>query len=628
MRYRVDTAGFKALRPVKKFLMRMPTRELIALSILTLVVAAVTSGIHVIRLADRAVRGTQAQVRAVNQQVLAILGRVVKAHDPVAGNGAIEDLLDASLAHTPGLLTLSIADANGQILLSSRRDLAGRIEERHAPLDQLVTTGSFQRMATLMRNGKVYEERLLVIDGDSAETFGAIVGGVDTSLIRDEVRGALRASLNATLLGLPVAWLLAFAVASATRRGVRRLSLRIDQLRHGELEDQADLGLGINFQELGLQLGLLAGEMRSERLSLMARTATLQSIMDHMQDAVLLLDPELQIVFYNQACEAILGRPLAATTGEPLDAVLSPAHPLVRAARSLVVDGTDYEDVPCTLPTSERFRDSLLSAHRLDHGADLAAMLLLLEDLGSLRTLQRLVDYSARMAAMSRVTADVVHDVKNPLHAMNLNLMVLEHGLPQESTEMRETIHAIKRQITSLDRTVRGFLDYVRPRDIDESADVLSVHGLLGELASFIGEAARQQGVEVCLEPDPDPADPRVRGDIFELRRALLNVLQNGLEAMPDGGRLTLRTQVEADLVRVTVCDQGPGISAELLERVFDYRYTTKPDGSGIGLSVVRRIIEAHGGRVSMQSAPGAGATVSVELPLLTPAGNPPESEP
>lgn len=227
-----------------------------------------------------------------------------------------------------------------------------------------------------------------------------------------------------------------------------------------------------------------------------------------------------------------------------------------------------------------------------------------------------LAQLSKRISALGRLTAGVAHEVKNPLNAMTIHLELLraklEKGAP--TSDVRGHADIIGHEIKRLDAVVQGFLKFARPEDMRIERVVLGA--LAADVAQSIraeAESARvvvSTSVDRAIEVDADPA---------MLRQALLNLAMNALQAMPHGGTLHFTVEAGRDnraLVRVR--DTGTGIPPEQLARVFDLYFTTKPGGSGIGLSMVFRTVQLHNGDVDVESTPGVGTTFTVSFPRAT----------
>ena len=237
---------------------------------------------------------------------------------------------------------------------------------------------------------------------------------------------------------------------------------------------------------------------------------------------------------------------------------------------------------------------------------------ILMKDLDSIKTVQSLVSYSTKLAALGRLTSGVAHEVKNPLNAMMIHLELLKERLEAPSAEVQQSLEVIGSEIHRLDRVVQGFLRFMRPQEL--VLKTIDVNGLLRNLTALIEAEWQGEGIRIACELDPTL--PPVGADEELLRQAFLNMLQNAGQAMPKGGTVTIRTTCHGrDVVRVDIADEGVGIARDDLERVFKLYYTTKPEGTGIGLSVAYRIVQLHDGAIEVDSELGRGTTMTVRLP-------------
>ncbi|HUG35973.1 MAG TPA: ATP-binding protein, partial [Candidatus Limnocylindrales bacterium] len=168
-------------------------------------------------------------------------------------------------------------------------------------------------------------------------------------------------------------------------------------------------------------------------------------------------------------------------------------------------------------------------------------------------------------------------------------------------------------EIRRLDRIVQGFLRFVRPQELALKA--VDLAALLQSAAALLEGEGRKAGVRFAFTLDP--ACPAISGDEELLRQAFLNVMLNACQAMPDGGTVTITTEWRRpDTVAVSVADEGEGIAVENRERIFSLYYTTKPEGNGIGLSIVYRIVQMHDGTIDVRSEVGRGTTMTMRFPL------------
>lgn len=230
----------------------------------------------------------------------------------------------------------------------------------------------------------------------------------------------------------------------------------------------------------------------------------------------------------------------------------------------------------------------------------------------------QLLELSRRVAALGRLTAGVAHEVKNPLNAMTIHLELLKQKLEASGSGARggEHVDIIASEIRRLDDVVQGFLKFARPEEL--ALQPVSTAELVHDVLKMIEPEAH--AANVMLETDCAPGVPAVEADASILRQALVNLAKNAIQAMPDGGRLTATCAPTKDgRVEIRVADSGVGIAPENLAKIFDLYFTTKQQGTGIGLSLVYRTIQLHNGDIDVESTPGVGTTFIIKLPQARP---------
>jgi signal transduction histidine kinase len=216
----------------------------------------------------------------------------------------------------------------------------------------------------------------------------------------------------------------------------------------------------------------------------------------------------------------------------------------------------------------------------------------------------------SRLAAMGEMAATLAHEVRNPLGAMELFT-----GLLLQDLRDRPEALALARQVASgiaaLNHLVTNLLEFTRTQR--PRAVVVDCQALVGDALLYAADLCAAHRVDVTrgdvAATAPAVADPEL------LRPVLLNLIRNAVQAMADGGTLTVRAAIEGDVARVTVADTGPGIAPDAREDIFRPFYTTRAQGTGLGLTVSRALVAAMGGRLSVDSDPGRGATFIVDLP-------------
>ena len=270
-------------------------------------------------------------------------------------------------------------------------------------------------------------------------------------------------------------------------------------------------------------------------------------------------------------------------------------------------------DTTVALNQDGRVKEFLVSVFPVRDAARVMGTVVLLKDLESFKTVQSLISYSAKLAALGRLTSGVAHEVRNPLNAMMIHVELLRDRLASTSPDVQQSLDIIGSEVQRLDRVVQGFLRFMRPQEL--SLKALDLNALLGSVAALLEAEWQARGVHFHWEVDS--ALPPIRADEELLRQAFLNILQNACQAMPVGGTVSISTAREGrELIRVSIADEGMGIPAENLEKIFKLYFTTKPDGSGIGLSIVYRIIQMHDGTIEARSENRQGTTMVVRLPV------------
>ena len=221
-----------------------------------------------------------------------------------------------------------------------------------------------------------------------------------------------------------------------------------------------------------------------------------------------------------------------------------------------------------------------------------------------------------RLATIGRMSAQVAHEIRNPLNSMGLNAELLSdevEALDEPArTEAREILGEVQAEIDRLAQVTETYLTLARMPSLEfNPGDIGSV---ARRVEAFMHDELNGAGVEVAL--DIAPGLPPVAVDENQLRQALMNLLRNGIEALPDGGTMRIGAAVAGEQLELTVHDDGPGIAPDVRDTIFDPFVTTKERGTGLGLAITRQIIEGHGGKIFCESEPGRGTTFRILLEI------------
>ena len=217
-----------------------------------------------------------------------------------------------------------------------------------------------------------------------------------------------------------------------------------------------------------------------------------------------------------------------------------------------------------------------------------------------------------RLSALGELSAILAHEIRNPLASIRGTAEILmEDGT--SAAGKGEFLDILVKESDRLNRVVEDFLRMARPEPT--SKEGCDVNAELGNIITLLSAQARNSRVSLQLVPSQLP---QLMADGQKLRQAFMNIILNGIQATPAGGKVVVATRFDAESGRIEIrfCDSGPGISAEAMGKIFEPFFTTKGGGTGLGLPITKKIVEGHGGSVEVESEPGSGTTFKVTLPV------------
>jgi signal transduction histidine kinase len=228
-------------------------------------------------------------------------------------------------------------------------------------------------------------------------------------------------------------------------------------------------------------------------------------------------------------------------------------------------------------------------------------------------TVERLLDQYTEIA---RLAGSLAHEIKNPLSTIRLNMELLAEDLGEAETPVQrraaKRVEVVRRECQRLQSLLDDFLNFAKVRRLHPEPTDLNHQ--IDDVLDFFSLEAKEAGVEIVRQLDPEL--PHVMIDRETFRQALLNLIINAKQAMPDGGQLIVRTAADGDTVSIYLIDTGIGMDDRTASRMFEAFFSTKSGGSGLGLPTTQKIIEGHGGRISVQSEVGRGTQFTIELPV------------
>lgn len=234
--------------------------------------------------------------------------------------------------------------------------------------------------------------------------------------------------------------------------------------------------------------------------------------------------------------------------------------------------------------------------------------------LQKIRSLEAEIGQQERLSELGNLAATVAHEIRNPLNSVSMGLQRLkgEFTPTQDQDQYARFIELMQGEVHRLNAIVEQFLSLARPLDLN--FENVRVEELFNELVALVGGDPKQSNVQFHI--DASPKLPFLRADRNYLKQLLLNLVLNSVQAMPEGGTVSLEAAVRDHRIVLTIADSGIGIAPETLDKIFEPYFTTKAKGSGLGLAIARRIVDAHEGEIEVYSEPRRGTRIQISLPL------------
>jgi len=330
-------------------------------------------------------------------------------------------------------------------------------------------------------------------------------------------------------------------------------------------------------------------------------------VIEGMAEGFINIDPYGILRTINPEAESTLGVRAREYLGRPWKELFSQEE--WGHVAQLLESNTPFYDIEVSPGSSARphLRASMIPV-RAHEGAD--GMVVFLRDLGEVKGLQAAVRRSERLAALGRLVAGMAHEIRNPLNAISGYSQHLRGKFGPETSE-GQALDVIVKEVERLNRVITELLDFSRPREPD--LEPLDLNEIVRSTLTLIEGETANQGVTV-IEELPE-GQISVLGNFDSLKQLLLNLALNALQAMPEGGVLSIQTGIRSGSPFLRVSDTGPGIPEEVQESIFEPFFTTRESGIGLGLAIVHRIVLDHHGEIRVESPPGSGAIFTIRFP-------------
>src|SRR5579885_3299593 len=518
----------------------------------------------------------------------------------------LNDMLDSFVGNVPIVYDAAVLDLDGRALLHSNPDLDGKVLTARPNFELLRRARFLDQVRMVYSPSAVYDvSQPLQLNG---QPFGSVRVGISNVLLKSELNPALRHALVFSAVAIFLSLLLSASISRLALGPLEELSRNLDFATggteiDGDSEDHDEYGL------VTLKIANLGRQVRDAKEIFSALKDNVDQLMSNLQDGLMLFARDSKVVLVSAPVEACLGRARGELLGRPVQELF---------ARDTLLGGALLDAFERRRPISQREFEAArgkrvqVSLDFVQEKNSQIGALLIMRDTESVRRIGDEIEMSRRLSASGRLTRGVAHEVKNPINAIVLHLQLLRNKLAHQEPDTQRHMDIIDAETRRLDRVVQTLVDFTRPRDLHlEDTDL---RHLLDDVALLAAPDAEQHGV--IIERHLPAEKLPVKVDVDLMKQAFLNVVINGVQAMPEGGVLTISARDENGAAIAEIQDQGPGIPKELHDKVFELYFTTKKEGSGIGLAQTYQILQWHYGSINFESAEQTGTIFRFQIPL------------
>jgi signal transduction histidine kinase len=523
--------------------------------------------------------------------------------------------LETEVGYHKEIVEVAVVDADNDILVDNFPDKRGQRSPALPQLDPLVQAGWIRKVKVLWSHNIDHYQ----VDRELGPPPITVRVVVQPATIRDIMQPDIRKSAGIALFAVVGAICLTFLFSAFAFRPLGRLRRQLDLLASGEYgpEKTAYKSSNDEVSIMASKVSLLGERLRGAQFEMSDLRGNIDRFLKDLEDAVLIFNRENRLVFASGSVSRFLGKERAALAGERIADIFPPSTNLGFLIAQAAETGMGIRNrrIPLASPVegAEPGPSVLLSVDWLEAQTGARTGLLVrLRDPEAQRQIGRQLQTADRLAAISRISGGVAHEVKNPLNAILLHVEVARARLKQGEADVSPQMEVISREILRLDRVVKTFLDFTRP--VELKYRVVPLRDVVREIEELTRPQAEAAKVRMTVEPDSEGVDVRVDRDMF--KQALLNVVVNAIQSMKDGGELRIECSSAGDTAEIRIVDTGPGIPPELRDKIFRLYFTTKQGGSGIGLAMTFRIVQLHDGTIDFSSEPGKGTTFVIRLPI------------
>ncbi len=356
-------------------------------------------------------------------------------------------------------------------------------------------------------------------------------------------------------------------------------------------------------------------QIRTLLFDLASENELLEVVLDSIVDGILVVDLENRLITLNRAVEKLL----CFNVNDPSDQIIWDVVEDTEIAmfiKKVLKNADRVMEEEFTLNYSGIIRTICLDIMPLVKDGRVQGNVIIVSDITERKRKEARLRRAESLASLTTLAAGVAHEIKNPLGSIGIHIQLIQKALKRDHSISEETagsyLEIINEEIERLNEIIVDFLFAVRPMNTNLSLS--HINSVVSDLMEFIKHELERSRITIRM--DLDPNIPKIYMDEKYIKQALLNIIKNAEAAMPDGGELTVKTFEKDGMVHLHIEDTGTGISEENMAKIFEPYFTTKDFGSGLGLTVVYKIIKEHDGEIYLDSKEGEGTVFMLTFPI------------
>jgi len=615
--------------------MRLKTKLVVTITGLVFLLVSVISWLYLSSSLQQNVDQNYASTDIIAHQVLFATRQAIeagvraKAIDPAAPppiissemagvlrqDAALSALMDSVISYSPTVFDITVTDSADRTLVSTDPVLGGGPLPYRPRYATLRFRSPLKIIEVVTGRPRVYDVPLEL--QRNGKPFATVHVGIRTSFLLEVFRPRLLEAFTLTGVAILTSLVVAAFVANLALAPLEQISRRLDALSGGAHRPARDGGRDGGRDEVlqvSSKIESIGQRMRNTEEVFSALKENLEQILSNLQDGMMLFTRDSRVVLVSRSVERFLGADRDQLLGASVATVFDHETVLGRLVRGAFEAGESIPSAEIETESGRRLEISLEMIESPDgarRAKESLGALLTMHDLESVREIEDELELSHRLAAIGRLTSGVGHEVKNPINAIVVHMELLRNKLASEEAPAIRHLDIIQSEIQRLDRVVQTLVDFSRP--IEPKLQEQDLRGVVGSVLQLASAELATRSVRVVSRMPDRPVMVKIDADM--MRQALLNIVLNGAQAMPAGGALTIELAEDSRFAILSVADQGEGIPAEVLPRIFDLYFTTRKEGSGIGLAMTYRIVQLHSGVVEVTSEIGQGSRFTLRIP-------------